>query len=55
VLEPVKEVTLAIDYWNIHLKDKISSLPEQSIYGNYENTRPCSCAIPMVRPTPSWT
>ena len=36
VLEPVKEVTVAVDYWNIHLKDKISSLPEQSIYGNYE-------------------
>ena len=36
VLEPLKEVTVAIDYWNIHLKDKISSLPEQSIYGNYE-------------------
>ena len=36
VLEPVKELTVAIDYWNIHLKDKISPLPEQAIYGNYE-------------------
>ena len=36
VFEPVKEVTLAVDYWNIRLKDKISSLPEQSIFGNYE-------------------
>ncbi|MDN2711683.1 TonB-dependent receptor [Janthinobacterium sp. SUN118] len=36
VLEPVKEVTVAIDYWNIHLKDKIAALPEQSIFGNYE-------------------
>ena len=35
VVEPIKEVTLAVDYWNIHLKDKISSLPEQSIFGNY--------------------
>ncbi|MEG2034500.1 MAG: TonB-dependent receptor, partial [Janthinobacterium sp.] len=35
VVEPIQEVTLAIDYWNIHLKDKISSLPEQSIFGNY--------------------
>ena len=36
VLEPLREVTVAIDYWNIHLKDKIASLPEQSIFGNYE-------------------
>ena len=36
VLEPVQDVTLAVDYWNIHLKDKIASLPEQSIFGNYE-------------------
>jgi len=35
VAEPIKEATLAVDYWNIHLKDKISSLPEQSIYGDY--------------------
>jgi iron complex outermembrane receptor protein len=36
VLEPVRDVTLSIDYWNIHLRDKISSLPEQSIYADYE-------------------
>ncbi len=36
VLEPVKQVTVAIDYWNVHLKDKIGALPEQAIYGNYE-------------------
>jgi iron complex outermembrane receptor protein len=36
VIEPIKEVTLALDYWNIALKDKISALPEQTIFGNYE-------------------
>ena len=36
VLEPLREVTVALDYWNIHLKDKIASLPEQAIFGNYE-------------------
>ncbi len=35
VLEPIKDVTVALDYWNIHLKDKIGALPEQSIFGNY--------------------
>lgn len=35
VLEPIKEVTLTADYWNIHLTDKIGALPEQSIYGNF--------------------
>ena len=39
VLEPVKEATLALDYWNIKLKDKISSLPEQSIFANFERYR----------------
>ncbi|WP_313872798.1 TonB-dependent receptor [Rugamonas sp. DEMB1] len=32
VLEPIKEVTLTVDYWNIHLKDKIGALPEATIY-----------------------
>jgi iron complex outermembrane receptor protein len=36
VVEPVRNVTVALDYWNIHLKDKIGALPEQTIYGNYE-------------------
>ena len=36
VVEPVQQVTLAIDYWNIKLKDKISELPEATIYANYE-------------------
>lgn len=35
VLEPLANMTLALDYWNIHLRDKIGALPEQSIYGNY--------------------
>ncbi|MGO4379583.1 TonB-dependent receptor [Pseudoduganella sp. RAF19] len=36
VIAPIQNVTLAVDYWNIHLRDKISSLPEQTIYGDYE-------------------
>ncbi len=36
VIEPIPSVTIAADYWNIQLKDKIAALPEQSIYGNYE-------------------
>src|SRR5471030_3024906 len=36
VLEPTRDVTVAIDYWNIHLKDKIAALPEQSIFGDYQ-------------------
>ncbi len=35
VVEPIKEVTLAVDYWQINLKDKIAALPEQTIYANY--------------------
>ncbi|NRR33066.1 TonB-dependent receptor [Oxalobacteraceae bacterium] len=34
VIEPVPQVTLAVDYWNIQLKDKIAPLPETLIYGN---------------------
>jgi iron complex outermembrane receptor protein len=36
VVEPVRELTLAADYWNIKLKDKIAALPEQAIFGNYQ-------------------
>lgn len=36
VFEPVRNATIALDYWNIKLKDKIGALPEQTIYGNYE-------------------
>ncbi|MES2261313.1 MAG: TonB-dependent receptor [Pseudomonadota bacterium] len=35
VLEPIPLATLAIDYWNIKLKDKINSLPEEAIYADY--------------------
>ncbi|MES2320444.1 MAG: TonB-dependent receptor [Pseudomonadota bacterium] len=32
VVEPTSSVTLAADYWNIRLKDKIDALPEEVIY-----------------------
>ncbi|KQV91318.1 TonB-dependent receptor [Massilia sp. Root351] len=35
VIEPIPQATLALDYWNIKLKDKINALPEEVIYGNY--------------------
>ena len=35
VLEPTPAITLAADYWNIKLKDKIDALPEETIYGDY--------------------
>ncbi|CAN7524524.1 TonB-dependent receptor [Pseudoduganella sp. LjRoot289] len=35
VIEPIPQATLAMDYWNIKLKDKINYLPEEAIYGNY--------------------
>jgi len=39
VFEPLREMTIAIDYWRIHLKDKIAALPEQAIFGNVEKYR----------------
>jgi iron complex outermembrane receptor protein len=36
VIEPTASLTLAADYWNIHLKDKIDALPEEVIYGDYQ-------------------
>jgi len=36
VIEPTQSLTLAADYWNIHLKDKIDALPEEVIYGDYQ-------------------
>lgn len=39
VIEPMREVTVAADYWQINLKDKIAALPEQTIYGNFEKYR----------------
>jgi iron complex outermembrane receptor protein len=35
VFEPTPAVTLALDYFNIRLREKIGALPEQAIYGNY--------------------
>ena len=39
VIEPMREVTIAADYWRIRLKDKIAALPEQTIFGNFERYR----------------
>jgi iron complex outermembrane receptor protein len=35
VFEPIRDLTFTLDYWNIKLKDQISALPEQTIFGNY--------------------
>jgi iron complex outermembrane receptor protein len=35
VVEPTRELTIAADYWNIHLKDKIGAVPEKYIFDNY--------------------
>ncbi|MDR7050673.1 iron complex outermembrane receptor protein [Duganella sp. 3397] len=39
VLEPVSQLTVSADYFNIRLKDKINALPEETIYGNFEKYR----------------
>ncbi|MDQ1816124.1 TonB-dependent receptor [Massilia sp. CCM 9210] len=36
VLEPTRDLTLSLDYWDIRLKDQISPLAEESIFGNYQ-------------------
>ncbi|NHZ79503.1 TonB-dependent receptor [Massilia sp. CCM 8695] len=36
VLEPTRDLTLSLDYWDIRLKDQISALAEESIFGNYQ-------------------
>ncbi|MCE3606178.1 TonB-dependent receptor [Massilia sp. P8910] len=36
VLEPTPELTLSLDYWDIRLKDQISALAEESVFGNYQ-------------------
>ncbi|MDM5179696.1 TonB-dependent receptor [Massilia sp. DJPM01] len=36
VLEPTPDLTLSLDYWDIRLKDQISALAEESIFGNYQ-------------------
>ena len=35
VFEPVRALTVSLDYWNIKLKDQISALAEQTIFSNY--------------------
>jgi iron complex outermembrane recepter protein len=32
--EPIKNVALTLDYWNINLKDQINAFPEQAIFEN---------------------
>lgn len=39
VLEPSQNLTLSLDYWNIRLKDQISELGEQTVFGNFEKYR----------------
>jgi iron complex outermembrane receptor protein len=34
VFEPINSVTLGVDYWQINIKDLISPLPEQAIFGD---------------------
>jgi iron complex outermembrane receptor protein len=34
VLEPVRNLTIGLDYWDIRLKDVIGQLPEQAIFGD---------------------
>ena len=34
VFEPVTNLTVSVDYWNIKIKDLISTLPEQAIFGD---------------------
>lgn len=35
VFEPLPQLTVSADYWHIKLKDQISALAEQTIFGNY--------------------
>ncbi|MFP5391868.1 MAG: TonB-dependent receptor domain-containing protein, partial [Gammaproteobacteria bacterium] len=39
VFEPTRELTVALDYWDIRLREQINTLPEQTIFGNYEKYR----------------
>ncbi|RSZ55621.1 TonB-dependent receptor [Massilia atriviolacea] len=50
VIEPIPSVTIAADYWNIQLKDKIAALPEQTIYGNYEKYKALFLRFPDGSP-----
>ncbi|MGO4468650.1 TonB-dependent receptor domain-containing protein [Pseudoduganella sp. RAF53_2] len=39
VIEPASNLTVAIDYWAISLKDKIGNVPELTLFGNFERYR----------------
>lgn len=39
VVEPVKNLTFSLDYWNIRLKDQISELAEQTLFSNFDKYR----------------
>ena len=39
VLEPTRNLTLSADVWDIKLKDTISALPEQTLFGNFAKYR----------------
>ena len=36
VFEPTRSMTISADYWDIKLKDQISELAEQTIFGDYQ-------------------
>ncbi|MCF8204416.1 MAG: TonB-dependent receptor [Methylotenera sp.] len=33
--EPIKDLTFAVDYWNINIRDQINSIPVDSLIANY--------------------
>ncbi|MYN25973.1 TonB-dependent receptor [Duganella levis] len=35
VFEPVRALTLSLDYWNIRLRDQINALAEQTVFNDY--------------------
>ncbi|MDC8757265.1 TonB-dependent receptor [Janthinobacterium fluminis] len=38
-IEPVRDLTLSLDYWNIKLRDQINFLAEQTIFADYAKYR----------------
>jgi iron complex outermembrane receptor protein len=53
VFEPVQNLTVSLDYWNVQIKDLISAIPEQAIFGNptlyASRIRRCSQLDPATR------
>ncbi|MFC0251095.1 TonB-dependent receptor [Massilia consociata] len=39
VFEPLQNLTLSLDYWDIRLKDQINALAEQTLFGNFAKYR----------------